>query len=122
MTLTYRGSFHCYSSVPCLPPSGKGASALGVYTTLLAALRRQTGCVKTFGPSGATSLFLKALKTQVPFGDYERQTWLASLRLTSLFGKALKSKACLLRCARQAKTKKPKSKGQRLTSPVFKSF
>lgn len=46
---------------------------------------------------------LRGQATHFPSG-LQCQTWLASLRLTSRFGKALKSKACLLRCAGQAES------------------
>lgn len=107
------------------PPSGSRGQCPSGRTTLLAALRRQTGCVKTFGPFGATSLFFKALKAYCPFGDNERHT--VAHRLLRYAEQArlkkLKVKSLLASLRKTSQDfKSLKAKGQRLTSPVFKSF
>ena len=125
MNLIYRGMLTRYLPVPHPPLRVQGASARRVRTTLLAARRRQTGCIKSFGPFGATSLVFKALKAYCPFGDNERHTVARRLLRCAVQAHLLKlksKKACLLRCAKQANALKPKSKRPMATSLGLKSF
>lgn len=107
------------------PPSGSRGKCPSGRTTLLAALRRQTGCVKTFGPFGATSLFFKALKAYCPFGDNERHT--VARRLLRYAEQAcfvkLKVKSLLVALRKTSQDfKSLKAKGLGLQAWVLKAF